>query len=160
MSIFDDIIGKNADERLAEEMLYAEAMREIEKNIRRDGLWGKAIAESDGDEKKAKAEYLKLRVQALKDELENQRKAIAKVTREKEFEEKKKRTAKFVDTLGSYLWALFALLSCFFLVIFIIGMYKSPSVDMAIGGFLFFLVSFAGYYFVIKIIKALVKAIF
>ena len=42
MSIFDDIIGKNADDRLAEEMLYAEAMREIEQGIRRDGLWGKA----------------------------------------------------------------------------------------------------------------------
>ena len=69
MSIFDDIIGKDADDRLAEEMLYAEAMREIESGIRRDGLWGKAIAESDGDEKKAKAFYLKLRVQALKDEL-------------------------------------------------------------------------------------------
>ena len=38
MSIFDDIIGKNADDRLAEEMLYAEAMREIEQGIRRDGL--------------------------------------------------------------------------------------------------------------------------
>ena len=70
MSIFDDIIGKNADDRLAEEMLYAEAMREIEQGIRRDGLWGKAIAESDGDDKKAKALYLKLRVQSLKDELE------------------------------------------------------------------------------------------
>ena len=70
MSIFDDIIGKNADDRLAEEMLYAEAMREIEQGIRRDGLWGKAIADSEGDDKKAKGLYLKYRVQALKDELE------------------------------------------------------------------------------------------
>ena len=45
MSIFDDIIGKNADDRLAEEMLYAEAMREIEQGIRREGLWGKALAD-------------------------------------------------------------------------------------------------------------------
>ena len=30
MGIIDDIIRKNADDRVAEEMLYAEAMREIE----------------------------------------------------------------------------------------------------------------------------------
>ena len=57
MSVFDDIIGKNADNRLAEQMLYAEAMHQIEQGIRRDGLWGKAIAESDGDEKKARGQY-------------------------------------------------------------------------------------------------------
>ena len=73
MTIFEDIIVKNADDRLAEEMLYAEAMREIEQGIRRDGLWGKALAESDGDEKKARGQYLKLRVQSLKDELEIER---------------------------------------------------------------------------------------
>ena len=68
MSIFDDILRKNADDRLAEEMLYAEAIREIEQGVRRDGLWGKALADSEGDEKKAKALYLKLRVKTLKDE--------------------------------------------------------------------------------------------
>ena len=54
MGIIDDILRKNADDRLAEEMLYAEAIREIEQGVRRDGLWGKALADSEGDEKKAK----------------------------------------------------------------------------------------------------------
>ena len=73
MGIIDDILRKNADDRLAEEMLYAEAIREIEQGVRRDGLWGKALADSEGDEKKAKGLYLKYRVQALKDELERER---------------------------------------------------------------------------------------
>ena len=87
MSIFDDILGKNADDRLAEEMLYAEAMREIEQGIRRDGLWGKAIADSEGDDKKAKGLYLKLRVQALKDELEVVRKERIAEEKERIFKE-------------------------------------------------------------------------
>tara|TARA_A100001015_G_scaffold189164_1_gene210687 strand:+ start:103 stop:462 length:360 start_codon:yes stop_codon:yes gene_type:complete len=83
MTIFEDIIGKSADDRLAEEMLYAEAMREIEQGLRRDGLWGKALVEGGGDEKKARGCYLKLRVQALKDELEVERKKNIKENVEK-----------------------------------------------------------------------------
>ena len=97
MSIFDDIIGKNADDRLAEEMLYAEAMREIEQGLRRDGLWGKAIADSEGDDKKAKGLYLKYRVQALKDELERERQ---KAYEQQQFAEEQRIEKKEKDTYG------------------------------------------------------------
>ena len=35
----------------------------------REGLWAQALVKSDGDSTKAKIEYMKLRVQSLKDEL-------------------------------------------------------------------------------------------
>ena len=114
MSIFDDIIGKNADDRLAEEMLYAEAMSEIEQGLRRDGLWGKALADGEGNQEKAKGLYLKYRVQALKDELQIEREKIKQTTEE----EKKVETSKQNDKnnpvsrpfLSAVLWVLFLLL--------------------------------------------------
>lgn len=69
MSIFDDIKAKGAAYRLTQESLYAEALREIESGQRRDGIWAKALAESDMDQGKAGARYIKLRVQSLKDEV-------------------------------------------------------------------------------------------
>jgi len=69
MGIFDDIKAKGAAYRLTEEALYAEALREIESGQRRDGIWAKAMAESDMDQDKAGAKYIKLRVQSLKDEV-------------------------------------------------------------------------------------------
>jgi hypothetical protein len=69
MGIFDDIKAKGAAYRLTEEALYAEALREIESGQRRDGIWAKAMAESDMDQGKAGAKYIKLRVRSLKDEV-------------------------------------------------------------------------------------------
>lgn len=69
MGVFDDIRAKGAAYRLTEEALYAEALREIELGQRRDGLWAKAMAESDMDQGRAGAKYIKLRVQSLKDEV-------------------------------------------------------------------------------------------
>lgn len=69
MSIFDDIRAKGAAYRLTEESLYAEALREVESGQLRDGIWAKALAESDMDQGKAGARYIKLRVQSLKDEV-------------------------------------------------------------------------------------------
>ncbi len=69
MGIFDEIKAKGAAYRLTEEALYAEALREIESGQRRDGIWAKAMAESDMDQGKAGAKYIKMRVQSLKDEV-------------------------------------------------------------------------------------------
>jgi len=69
VGIFDDIKAKGAAYRLTEEALYAEALREIESGQRRDGIWAKAMAESDMDQGKAGAKYIKMRVQSLKDEV-------------------------------------------------------------------------------------------
>ena len=58
---------KAAENRVQEASLYGQVMDELESGNRDNGLWGKALAESDGDEKKATAEYMKLRVVALTD---------------------------------------------------------------------------------------------
>ena len=59
---------ESASERLAEEQLYRLAAEEIAANVVRPGLWAQALALSEGDDSKAKALYLNLRVQAMKDE--------------------------------------------------------------------------------------------
>ncbi len=70
MGIVDDIRLRGASSRITEEMLYAEALREVEQGIRRDGLWAKALAQSNMRQEDAQALYLKLRVQSLRDEIE------------------------------------------------------------------------------------------
>lgn len=62
---------------LTEEAFYAEAFREIESGMRRDGIWAMAMVESDMDQGKAAARYIKLRVQSLKDEMTLQSDAAA-----------------------------------------------------------------------------------
>lgn len=69
MGLIDNIRQKGAEGRLTEEVLYAEVLREMEAGIRRDGLWAKALSEAGGAEAVAKAGYIKLRVQSLRDEV-------------------------------------------------------------------------------------------
>lgn len=47
------------------EKLYAQALREFESDNRNEGLYAKCFAEADGDEDKAKARYIKNRVNEL-----------------------------------------------------------------------------------------------
>ena len=60
-------------QRKHEIYLFQLVMDEIANNGRKKGIWGQAIVKSNGDEKKAEAEYIKLRVESLKDELEIQK---------------------------------------------------------------------------------------
>ena len=70
MSFFSSAKAKLAASKLAEEQLYAQAAEEIASGQIRQGLWAKAIAETDGDDAAAKARYLKLRVEIMKAEAE------------------------------------------------------------------------------------------
>ena len=72
MSIFTSAKAKLAAQKLAEEQLYEFAAEEIAANNIRPGLWAKAIAEADGDDAKAKARYIKLRVETMKAEADIQ----------------------------------------------------------------------------------------
>jgi hypothetical protein len=51
-----------------EEALYEEVANELSKNIRKEGLWLKAIQNTDGNENKALALYIKYRSEAIKAE--------------------------------------------------------------------------------------------
>ena len=70
MSFFSSTKAKLAASKLAEEQLYAQAAEEVASGQIRQGLWAKALAESDGDETAAKGRYLKLRVEIMRAEAE------------------------------------------------------------------------------------------
>ena len=77
--MFDKFKRSSAAARLLEEQLYERVVVELSQGQRRDGLWAKALADSDGSEEKAKSLYIRYRVQSIKDESE-----IAKEVAEQE----------------------------------------------------------------------------
>ena len=78
--------------RLVEEKIYEQVLREIESGLRRDGLWAKALQKGRGNEQEAKALYIEYRVQSIKDESE-----IAKVLSEESKERQAISDAKPID---------------------------------------------------------------
>lgn len=68
MAIWDDIKDILTIARVRDEAFHAAALQEVQAGIRRDGLWAKAIIRTHGDESRAKADYLALLVEAIKDE--------------------------------------------------------------------------------------------
>ena len=62
---------RSADSRVNEEAIYQQVADEIASGIRRDGLWAKAIADTGGSMDAAKARYIQLRAQSIKDEMEH-----------------------------------------------------------------------------------------
>ena len=56
-----------ADSRLEEELIYKHILEEMDSGVIRDGLYAKAMANSNGDESKAKSLYMKYRLQSVKD---------------------------------------------------------------------------------------------
>ena len=64
MSLFTHAKASRAAAKVAEELIYEQVAAEVAAGAIRQGLWAKAISESDGNEAAAKARYLKLRVGA------------------------------------------------------------------------------------------------
>ena len=65
--------------RLEENQLYEAAFIEFEKGEIDKGIWARSLADADGDQDVAKARYLKLRVQKIRDEakiVQKEQKAI------------------------------------------------------------------------------------
>ena len=60
-----------------EEMLWERAMREVESDLRRPGLWAKCFAEAHGAESAAKARYISARVGEMRADLEASARALA-----------------------------------------------------------------------------------
>lgn len=67
MGLFQSSTSKH-QAKLAEEYLYGVVADEIANRNISPGLWAKALAEAEGNEQKAKARYIKLRVDLLKTE--------------------------------------------------------------------------------------------
>ena len=68
MAIFDRAKDASVEARRRDEEYNARAMYEIQSGKRRDGLWAKALASTNGDKAAAKLTYFKLLVQALQDD--------------------------------------------------------------------------------------------
>ncbi len=66
--MFGKVRLRSAAFRIEEEKLYAAVAAELSAGERREGLWAKALVNAGGDEAKASANYLKIRVQSLRDE--------------------------------------------------------------------------------------------
>ena len=56
--------------RFVQEKTYGQVLEEIESNVRRKGLWAKALQKSRGNEHKAHTLYIEYRAQSIKDEAE------------------------------------------------------------------------------------------
>lgn len=67
--MFNKLLALRSAHRLIEEQLYEQVVVELADGVKRQGLWAKAIADSEGHEDKAKSLYIKYRVQSMKDEL-------------------------------------------------------------------------------------------
>ena len=65
----DDKISA-ARRRKDDEKLYEAVAEELSRDEKNEGLWLKAMAETDGDENKTKARYVDFRIRSLKDEKE------------------------------------------------------------------------------------------
>lgn len=61
--------------RIFEEKIYEMVAAEIEESGRRPGLWMKALANSNGDENRAKSRYINYRAQSMMDEAALEREA-------------------------------------------------------------------------------------
>jgi len=68
--VFKKLQRNLAASRLLEEQLFEQVAQELSKGEMRVGLWTQALANSNGDEEKAKAIYIQYRVQSIKDEKE------------------------------------------------------------------------------------------
>lgn len=67
MGLIDSIKKRAIYSRLQDELLYGYVLEEIEAGQMLKGLWGKSIANSQGDDKKVQPLYMKYRVQSIKD---------------------------------------------------------------------------------------------
>lgn len=68
--MFEKLKRNAAVDRRAEEVLYETVLKELQQGHIREGLWAKALANSDGSDDKAKSLYIGYRVQSIKDDAE------------------------------------------------------------------------------------------
>ncbi|PLW80597.1 hypothetical protein C0585_01760 [Candidatus Woesearchaeota archaeon] len=78
--------SERSADRLLEEKLYEQVAQDLAQGKRRDGIWAKALANSNGSEYQAQSLYIKYHVQALKDELQLQNEINEQVSQVKKQE--------------------------------------------------------------------------
>ncbi len=90
------------EQRKFEEKLYSKVVEEIENNEINKGLWAKALANSDYNDNKTRALYIKYRVQKLKDEISEEQETKKQQQRIREHTKaKKEKDDKNIDRLNA-----------------------------------------------------------
>lgn len=72
MGLFDNFKKETRNLRISENIIYEQVADELNKGIKKEGLWLKAIENSNGLEHKVKPLYIKYRVSSIKDEIQYQ----------------------------------------------------------------------------------------
>lgn len=90
MSIFDSFKANLYRSAIDDSQYYEVVSEEVQNGQIRPGLWAKAIAETSGDQEKAKALYLKLRVLELKAQILETKRIQENQQREREDEERER----------------------------------------------------------------------
>ena len=84
--MFDYLKKIAISNRADDELLYEFVITEMESGVLSKGLWGKALADSNGDDAKAKSIYMKHRVQSIKDVFTAKKIAYNELTKPNLFE--------------------------------------------------------------------------
>ncbi len=69
MPLFDRVKKLAISHRKTDEALYSAVAQEMALGIRHNGLWLKALEQADGNKERQVAEYIKLRVRSLRDDV-------------------------------------------------------------------------------------------
>lgn len=69
MSLFSKLKKVSVAQRKTDETIYSAIAQEMEEGIRHNGLWLRALEKAEGSKERQVAEYIKLRVQSLKDDV-------------------------------------------------------------------------------------------
>jgi ankyrin repeat protein len=67
--MFEKFRKMNIAHRKTDEALYSMVAQEMDSGVRNNGLWLKALEKAGGNKEKQLAEYIKLRIQSLKDDV-------------------------------------------------------------------------------------------
>jgi len=104
--------------RLSEEAAYEQVSKELEEGKIRQGLWTKALAESNGDKNRTESLYIRYRVQSLLDEARLMYEAqIAESVAQKKKSQKEKRGKLVEKTVDVGVRILIVILSLFILTL-------------------------------------------
>ena len=69
MSLLRQVKDRAVAIRFDDERLHEIALNELHSGARRDGIWAKALVAASGNESAAMAEYIRLRVETLREEI-------------------------------------------------------------------------------------------
>jgi hypothetical protein len=72
MDFFQFLRDRGSPPSPTDELLYEFVANELANSLVKQGLWTKALSESDWNEAKAKASYVRMRIVQLRDELKEQ----------------------------------------------------------------------------------------